>query len=275
MGNPFAIGAKNIPLPTCQILHTMKNDKPGSKSGPKKDFKPDYKSKNRPDSKPESRSGAGNYKDAKGEDKSGPRSGSFSPKLGSKNAPAKRTETRKAGGDAKTERAPTQAFPPKRYINVYLSLGSNMGNRAANLRDAAAMIDKNIGKIAKKSHVYETEPWGETRQDPFLNQVLMINTTLDPRDMLEIITHIEKELGRVKTEKWGPRPIDIDILFYGKRVIRDKGLDIPHPELHNRGFVLVPLMEIAPELEHPVLKQPIDELYMACKDPSEVVMLEG
>ena len=102
----------------------------------------------------------------------------------------------------------------------------------------------------------------------------MANTTMDPRDLLEIITEIEKELGREKKEKWGPRTIDIDILFYGKRIIRDKGLDIPHADLHKRMFVLVPLMEIAPELEHPVLKQPIDELYMACQDNSAVVMLD-
>ena len=102
----------------------------------------------------------------------------------------------------------------------------------------------------------------------------MVNTTLDPRDILTAITKIEREMGRETKEKWGPRIIDIDVLFYGKRIIRDKGLEIPHPELHKRAFVLVPLMEIAPELEHPILKQPIDELYMACDDQSEVVMLD-
>lgn len=203
-----------------------------------------------------------------------PMDGAFSPKTGLKRPVGKAGETRQGAADVKGERSGPQAFPAKRYINVYLGLGSNMGNRMANLRDAAGLIDKTIGKIARKSHVYETEPWGQTDQDNFLNQVLMVNTTLDPRDMLEKITLIERELGREKTEKWGPRTIDIDILFYGKRVVRDKGLDIPHPELHKRAFVLVPLMEIAPELEHPVLKQPIDELYMACKDPSEVVMLD-
>jgi len=121
--------------------------------------------------------------------------------------------------------------------------------------------------------VYETQPWGNTDQESFLNQVIMINTTLDPRGLLDASNKIEKEMGRIKKEKWGPRIIDIDILFYGKRVVRDKGLEIPHPELHKRAFVLVPLMEIAPELEHPVLNQPIDELYMACDDQSEVVML--
>jgi 2-amino-4-hydroxy-6-hydroxymethyldihydropteridine diphosphokinase len=92
--------------------------------------------------------------------------------------------------------------------------------------------------------------------------------------MLEKITRIEREMGRERKEKWGPRVIDVDILFYGKRIIRDKGLEIPHPELHKRGFVLVPLMEIAPEFEHPILLKQIDELYMDCEDNSDVVMLD-
>lgn len=163
----------------------------------------------------------------------------------------------------------------KKYINVFLCLGSNQGDRKANLKTAAALISKSIGKIAKQSHVYETEPWGNPDQDTFLNQVIMINTVMDPRELLEAANKVEKEMGRTRKEKWGPRIIDIDILFYGKRIIRDKGLEIPHPELHKRAFVLVPLMELAPELEHPVLKQPIDELYMACEDQSEVVMLDG
>jgi len=166
----------------------------------------------------------------------------------------------------------------KKYINVFLGLGSNMGNRAANLRAAADLISKNIGKIAKKSHVYETQPWGNTAQDKFLNQVVMANTTLDPRELLEKITRIERELGRERRDKdkdkWGPRVIDVDILFYGKRIIRDKGLEIPHPELHKRAFVLVPLMELVPDLEHPILKKQIDELYMDCGDDSDVVMLD-
>jgi 2-amino-4-hydroxy-6-hydroxymethyldihydropteridine diphosphokinase len=161
----------------------------------------------------------------------------------------------------------------KKYINVYLGLGSNMGDRAENLTKAIALIHRNVGKIVKRSHVYETEPWGNPHQDSFLNQVVMLNTSLEPREMLDLLNKIERELGRERKEKWGPRPIDIDILLYGKRLIRDKGLEIPHPELHKRSFVLVPLMEIAPELEHPVLKKPIDELYMECDDATEVVML--
>ncbi len=171
-----------------------------------------------------------------------------------------------------------QPFTAKKYINVYLGLGSNMGDRVANLQAAQRLIDRLVGKIAKKSHVYETQPWGRTDQDWFLNQVVMANTYLEPRDLLEAITKIERELGRERREKdkkgdkWGPRTIDVDILFYGKRVIRDKGLEIPHPEMHERGFVLVPLMEIAPELEHPIFGKQIDELYMACTDMSEIVM---
>ncbi|MBK8922302.1 MAG: 2-amino-4-hydroxy-6-hydroxymethyldihydropteridine diphosphokinase [Saprospirales bacterium] len=163
----------------------------------------------------------------------------------------------------------------KKYINVFLSLGSNLGNREENLRTAFALIKRLVGKAAKMSHVYETEPWGNKEQEPFLNQVLMVNTTLDPRELLEAVTKIEREMGRQRKEKWGPRIIDVDILFYGKRIIRDKGLEIPHPELHKRAFILAPLLEIAPDFEHPLLKQPIDQLYMDCDDLSEVVMLES
>lgn len=167
-----------------------------------------------------------------------------------------------------------QPFAQRRYINVYLSIGSNIGNRKDNLRAALALINKEIGKTARESHLYETEPWGNTAQEPFLNQVVMANTTLEPRDLLTALSRIERELGRDRKEKWGPRVIDIDILFYGKRIVRDKGLEIPHPELHKRNFVLVPLMEIAGDMEHPILKKQIDELFMACEDLSEVVMLD-
>jgi 2-amino-4-hydroxy-6-hydroxymethyldihydropteridine diphosphokinase len=166
-----------------------------------------------------------------------------------------------------------QPFSVKKYINVFLGLGSNMGDRTDNIRRATELITKNIGKVVKKSHHYETQPWGKTDQDRFINQVLMVNTTLDPRQLLETVARIEREIGREPSEKWGPRILDLDILFYGRRIIRDKGLEIPHPELHKRAFVLVPLMEIAPEWEHPVLKKAVDELYMQCDDPSEVVQL--
>ncbi|MCS6928209.1 MAG: 2-amino-4-hydroxy-6-hydroxymethyldihydropteridine diphosphokinase [Saprospiraceae bacterium] len=164
--------------------------------------------------------------------------------------------------------------PDAKYINVYLALGSNVGDRAKYLTESQSLIQRYIGKIVRRSHIYETEPWGNPKQAPFLNCVVMVNTTLSPREVLDAIGKIERQLGRQRQEKWGPRTIDIDILFYGRRVIRDKGLEIPHPELHKRAFVLVPMLELAPDLEHPVLKKPIDELYMECTDMSEVIMLE-
>ena len=168
-----------------------------------------------------------------------------------------------------------QPFHTKKYINVYLSLGSNSGNRRQNIEAALGLITKQIGKVARKSHYYETQPWGVTDQEPFFNMVVMANTTLEPRALLEAITKIERELGRERKEKWGPRVIDIDIIFYGKRIIRDKGLEIPHPEMHKRAFVLVPMMELDPEFEHPSLNIAMDMLYMDCEDQSDVVMLDA
>jgi 2-amino-4-hydroxy-6-hydroxymethyldihydropteridine diphosphokinase len=168
-----------------------------------------------------------------------------------------------------------QPLHTKKYINVYLSLGSNMGNRRQNIEAALVLINKQIGKIARKSHYYETQAWGETNQDPFLNMIVMANTSLEPRALLEAITKAERELGRERKEKWGPRVIDIDIVFYGKRIIRDKGLEIPHPDMHKRAFVLVPMMELDPEFEHPTLHMAIDQLYMECEDQSDVVMLDA
>jgi 2-amino-4-hydroxy-6-hydroxymethyldihydropteridine diphosphokinase len=163
----------------------------------------------------------------------------------------------------------------KRFINVYLALGSNQGDRMAIIQTAEALIDRRIGRIARRSSYYETMAWGKTDQGKFVNSVIMINTTLSPREILEANQDIERELGRKHTgERWGPRIVDIDILFYGKRVIRDKGLEIPHPEFHNRMFVLVPMMEIADHFEHPLLKEDMISLYSNCPDTSEVVMIE-
>ena len=179
----------------------------------------------------------------------------------------------KKDGEPVKNQAP---YFPKKYINVYIGLGSNMGKRKDHIKTAHEMISKYVGQIVKKSFVYETAPMGNTDQGAFLNQVIMVNTTMDPRTLLESVTQIEKEMGRERKEKWGPRTIDIDILLYGKRIIRDKGLEIPHPEMHKRAFVLIPLMDIdvAGELEHPVLKRPLDELFMEIKEEIEMVRLE-
>jgi 2-amino-4-hydroxy-6-hydroxymethyldihydropteridine diphosphokinase len=183
----------------------------------------------------------------------------------------------KKGGGKKTgdtgAGAPV-AFGPKKYINVYLSIGSNMGKRKENMIKAVTEIHKTIGKVARQSKIYETQPWGKRDQNSFLNQVIMINTISSPKDVLAEIGKIEKEMGRDRKEKNGPRTIDIDILIYGKRIVKDKNLEIPHPEMQNRAFVLVPFMEIAPQLMHPVLQKPIDELYINCEDLSDVILLE-
>jgi 2-amino-4-hydroxy-6-hydroxymethyldihydropteridine diphosphokinase len=163
----------------------------------------------------------------------------------------------------------------KQFINVYLSLGSNQGNRLATIKRAEELIDRGIGRIARRSSYYETAAWGKTDQGPFINCVIMINTTFSPREILEENQKIERELGREVTgERWGPRVIDIDILFYGRRVLRDKGIEIPHPELPKRLFVLVPMMEIAETYEHPLLKQDMVTMYAECTDTSEVIMIQ-
>lgn len=129
----------------------------------------------------------------------------------------------------------------RRYINVYLGLGSNMGNRAQNLADAIQLIQKEVGKVARRSHIYETEPWGNKEQEMFLNQVVMVNTILDPRTLLQATTKVERLMGRERREKWGPRTIDVDILLYGKRVIRDKGWKSPIPNCTNALLYWLPL----------------------------------
>ncbi len=163
----------------------------------------------------------------------------------------------------------------KRFINVFLALGSNMGDRLGNIKKAEAMIDRRIGRVARRSSYYETSAWGVTNQADFINSVIMINTMLSPREILEENQKIERELGREITgERWGPRVVDVDILFYGKRVIRDKGLEIPHPQIPNRMFVLVPMMEIAEDFEHPILKKDMITLYSECTDSSDVILLD-
>ena len=143
---------------------------------------------------------------------------------------------------------------------VYLLLGSNLGDRLKQVGNAADFIEKSVGTIVRKSACYETASWGNTDQPDFINQVLLIRTGLTAREVLEKALAIEVSLGRVRHEKWGSRLIDIDILFYGDQVIREPDLVVPHPHLHERAFVLIPLGEIAPGLLHPVLNRTVTEL---------------
>lgn len=146
---------------------------------------------------------------------------------------------------------------------VYLALGSNVGNRAANLKAAIAALPPQM-EVKAKSRVYETPPWGYTNQEKFLNQVVKARTYLEPEPLLKHLKRLEVALGRVPTFQYGPRLIDIDILLYDDIVFESDALKIPHPQMHERGFVLLPLMDIAPDLVHPVKKQTIRQLIAFC-----------
>ncbi|MBI3163527.1 MAG: 2-amino-4-hydroxy-6-hydroxymethyldihydropteridine diphosphokinase [Chloroflexi bacterium] len=142
---------------------------------------------------------------------------------------------------------------------AYLSLGSNMGNRLANLKAAINNLAPQMD-LKRKSSVYETPPWGFTDQPGFLNQVVKVKTYLEPPTLLAHIKRLETALGRVPSFENGPRLIDIDILFFDDAILDTATIAIPHPRLHKRAFVLVPLAELDPDLMHPVLRKTVIEL---------------
>ncbi|TVR74311.1 MAG: 2-amino-4-hydroxy-6-hydroxymethyldihydropteridine diphosphokinase [Marinilabiliales bacterium] len=154
---------------------------------------------------------------------------------------------------------------------IYLLVGGNVGDRISYLNMAAEKIALLIGKVTASSSVWETEPWGFEDDTPFLNRLHVTDTRLEPHVLMQTISAIEQKLGRVRDgNKYGPRTIDIDILFYNDRVISEPGLVIPHPELHNRRFALEPLAEVNPSFIHPVLNKPIAEILAECDDPGSV-----
>jgi 2-amino-4-hydroxy-6-hydroxymethyldihydropteridine diphosphokinase len=142
---------------------------------------------------------------------------------------------------------------------VYLALGSNLGDRAANLKQAIAALTPQM-EVKSKSQVYETPPWGIEDQPKFLNQAVKVTTYLEPEQLLKHLKRLEVALGRKESVPNGPRLIDIDILFYDDLILNKPSLVIPHPRLHERGFVLLPLMDIAPDLVHPVNKKSVREM---------------
>ena len=160
-----------------------------------------------------------------------------------------------------------------RNRRAYLLLGSNEGDKLQYLKQATQAIEKRLGKIMSSSKHYETQAWGLTAQEDFINQAVVIETALSVEQLLANIQHIENDLGRVRSEKWASRTIDIDILLFDDIVINKKDLVVPHPHLHERNFALIPLMEIAGDIEHPVLKKTIEDIYFSCTDPSEVILL--
>lgn len=156
---------------------------------------------------------------------------------------------------------------------AWLLTGSNMGERENYLAAARLEIALQCGIVHKVSSIYETAAWGKTDQPAFLNQAICLETTLNARQLMRRILKIEKQLGRVREEKYGPRLIDIDILLFGDEVHNYDLLKLPHPELPNRRFALLPLSEIAGEIIHPVLQLSIAGLLARCPDVLEVKKL--
>jgi|SRR5690606_40143241 2-amino-4-hydroxy-6-hydroxymethyldihydropteridine diphosphokinase len=154
---------------------------------------------------------------------------------------------------------------------VFLSLGSNMGNREENLSKAISMLENKDNKVLAMSKVYVTGAWGLTDQPDFLNQAVLMETCLNPRQLLDFLLGIEKNMGRERKQKYGPRNIDLDIIFFDNLVVHEQGLHIPHPLMHKRNFVLVPVMEIDPEFVHPELGKTMAELVGESNDPLPVV----
>jgi 2-amino-4-hydroxy-6-hydroxymethyldihydropteridine diphosphokinase len=148
-----------------------------------------------------------------------------------------------------------------------LSTGSNQGNSLEILSKANALIEKHAGIITKQSHVYKTAAWGKTDQPDFYNQALAVETPFSPILLFRKLQHIEQQLGRKRIEKWGPRIIDIDIIFFDQYNLKNDLLTIPHPEMQNRNFVLFPLTEIAPKFVHPSLKISLETLARKSDDP--------
>ncbi len=145
-----------------------------------------------------------------------------------------------------------------------------MGNSKAQLNKAIGNIEKLIGQVTGKSSLYSTAAWGKTKQPDFLNQVIIVETDLTALQTIQSILNIEKKMGRIRTVKNAPRIIDIDILFFNKEIIDQKELNIPHPQLQNRRFVLVPLNQLSPNLQHPLLKKSVHQLLINCIDKLNV-----
>ncbi len=153
---------------------------------------------------------------------------------------------------------------------LFLSLGGNLGNTREIFEGAYPLIEKKIGKISVYSSIYQTQAWGPIPQADFLNQVLLVNTSLKAESCLAEILEIEREFGRERKERWGPRTLDLDILYYGDKVIAESNLSIPHPRIAERKFILTPLAEIAPTFTDPASRKTMVTLLADCSDKGQV-----
>jgi 2-amino-4-hydroxy-6-hydroxymethyldihydropteridine diphosphokinase len=156
---------------------------------------------------------------------------------------------------------------------IYILLGTNLGNKKQNLKAAIKSLKTELGEVICQSKIYETAPWGIIDQPSFLNQVLLVKTKLRPHKALETLLQIEINMGRKRIQKWGARLIDLDILYFGNEIIYEENLVVPHPFLQDRRFTLVPLAEIAPNYLHPILQKTQTQLLAACNDNSEVFLI--
>jgi len=154
-------------------------------------------------------------------------------------------------------------------MNIIILLGSNLGDRLANLQQAITSI-ASFSTILQQSNIYQTAAWGNTDQADFLNQAIEIQTQQTAENLMHALLAIESQMGRVRLQKWEPRIIDLDIIFYESEIHTTDFIQIPHPEMQNRAFVLKPLLDLIPNFEHPILKQSISQLWEKCPDQLEV-----
>ncbi len=155
-------------------------------------------------------------------------------------------------------------------MNYVVLLGGNIGDRKSYLDNAVSQIRSQCGSVSNLSFLYESKAWGEQNQKDFLNQVIVVNSELNPERFLETILSIEKYLGRIRYRKWGERVIDIDILYIDDFIIDTKSLKVPHPYIQDRRFTLVPLSELIPDFIHPILLKTQVQLLSDCKDDLDV-----
>lgn len=149
---------------------------------------------------------------------------------------------------------------------AYICIGSNLGNRRENCLRAIEILQRRGIIVKKQSSMYDTEPWGAENQPRFINMAIEIETVLKPRELLKTIKDIESEVGRKGSFRWGPRVVDLDILLFDSIILKEEDLEIPHPLMHERDFVLRPLCEIAPDRVHPLLKVRISDLIKSLED---------
>jgi 2-amino-4-hydroxy-6-hydroxymethyldihydropteridine diphosphokinase len=158
---------------------------------------------------------------------------------------------------------------------IYLILGSNLGSRFESIAKAIGLIRERIGSIEAASSIYKTEPWGYEHQPHYLNQVIRINTILTPKELLDEINKIEVECGRIRNGRWRERVLDIDILYYNNEVIKSDEIEIPHPQIQNRLFTLIPLCELVGEEVHPVSGKTQKQMLEACSDTLKVNKIQN